>query len=169
MPLPHDLLEQARALARHEQGRGRPRQSSLRRSVSTAYYATFHLLASDAADQCAPGDPPGLRERVQRAIQHETMKKAANSFGSANPPGHVRNLLQNPISTRLSALARSFARLQDERHSADYDLADTFTRARVQGLLREAESVFTEWRTLRNTSEGRVFLASLMFWDRWSK
>lgn len=169
MPLPDDLLEQARDLARHEEGRGRPRQSSLRRSVSTAYYATFHLLASDAAGQCAPGDPAGLRERVQRAIQHETMKKAANSFGSSNPPGHVRNLLGAPISGRLAALARSFARLQDERHSADYDLADTFTRSRVQGLIREAESLFAEWRMVRNTGEGRVFLASLVFWDRWSK
>ncbi len=37
-----DLLEQANHLARRE--RGRPRQASLRRAVSSAYYALFHLL-----------------------------------------------------------------------------------------------------------------------------
>src|SRR5712692_5365690 len=46
MPYADDLLEQARHLANRE--KKRPRQASLRRAVSTAYYALFHLLISEA-------------------------------------------------------------------------------------------------------------------------
>ena len=46
MPYAADLLEQARHLAKR--GKKRPRQASLRRAVSTAYYALFHLLISEA-------------------------------------------------------------------------------------------------------------------------
>ena len=42
MALADDLLEQAQHLAMRDPKR--PRQASLRRAVSTAYYALFHLL-----------------------------------------------------------------------------------------------------------------------------
>jgi uncharacterized protein (UPF0332 family) len=42
MPYCDDLLEQALHLAKRE--KKKPRQASLRRAVSTAYYALFHLL-----------------------------------------------------------------------------------------------------------------------------
>ena len=42
MTLASDLLAQAKHLAGRE--RGRPRQASLRRAASAAYYALFHLL-----------------------------------------------------------------------------------------------------------------------------
>ena len=47
MPFPNDLLEQARHLANREPKR--PKQASLRRAVSAAYYALFHLLAAETA------------------------------------------------------------------------------------------------------------------------
>jgi hypothetical protein len=59
MPLAHDLLEQARFLVGRE--RRKPKQASLRRAVSTAYYAAFHLLGTDAASQASPPNPVGLR------------------------------------------------------------------------------------------------------------
>jgi hypothetical protein len=46
MALPEDLLEQAQHLVSGE--RTRPRQASLRRALSTAYYSLFHLLISEA-------------------------------------------------------------------------------------------------------------------------
>jgi uncharacterized protein (UPF0332 family) len=46
MPYPADLLEQAKHLANRE--KKRPRQASLRRAVSTVYYALFHLLVHEA-------------------------------------------------------------------------------------------------------------------------
>jgi len=47
MSLPHDLLAQARLLATKEPRR--PKDASLRRAVSTAYYALFHLLTDEAS------------------------------------------------------------------------------------------------------------------------
>ena len=47
MSLPRDLLAQAKLLATKE--KSRPKQASLRRSVSAAYYALFHLLVDAAA------------------------------------------------------------------------------------------------------------------------
>jgi hypothetical protein len=47
MSLHADLLAQARRLV--SQDPRRPRQASLRRAISTAYYALFHLLISEAS------------------------------------------------------------------------------------------------------------------------
>jgi hypothetical protein len=47
MSLPADLLAQARRLVSLDPRR--PRQASLRRAISTAYYALFHLLISEAS------------------------------------------------------------------------------------------------------------------------
>ncbi len=46
MAYPDDLLEQAQHLAQREPKR--PKQASLRRAISSAYYALFHLLISEA-------------------------------------------------------------------------------------------------------------------------
>ena len=46
MRLPEGLLEQAQHLVKREPKR--PKQASLRRAISTAYYALFHLLISEA-------------------------------------------------------------------------------------------------------------------------
>ena len=62
MALAEDLLKQAFLLVHREPKN--PRQASLRRSVSTAYYALFHLLIQetsanwsrrDTRDHLAPG------------------------------------------------------------------------------------------------------------------
>jgi hypothetical protein len=169
MSLSQDLLQQARLLAQPGVARGRPRQANLRRAVSTAYYAVFHLLSAEAAAQASPSGPEGLRERVQRSLQHATMKAAANAFQSSPPPPRIVALIGAPIPGPLVSVARGFVRLQEERHNADYDLADQFDRNRVQGLIREAERVFRDWTIVRNSDEARVFLAALMFWNLWSK
>ncbi len=49
MALAQDLLEQAQHLAVYEGSN--PSQAALRRSISTAYYALFHLLVEDAAQR----------------------------------------------------------------------------------------------------------------------
>ena len=169
MSLPQDLLEQARFLSQREAGRGRPRQASLRRAVSTAYYAVFHLLSADASSQASPVNPTGLRERVQRALAHDTMKQAANAFQSNNLPTQVATILGRAMHAQVISVARGFVRLQEQRHKADYDLSDQFDRSRVQGLVKVAEQVFIDWNVVRNTDDGRLFLASLMFWKLWSK
>ena len=69
MPFPDHLLEQAQHLANRE--RKRPRQASLRRAVSTAYYALFHLLVSEAILNWKRVDQ---RHLLARFFEHGKMK-----------------------------------------------------------------------------------------------
>lgn len=71
MPLPDDLLEQARHLANGE--RRRPKQASLRRAVSTAYYALFHLLIQETIRNRKIAEQ---RPLLARHCEHRRMKAA---------------------------------------------------------------------------------------------
>ena len=78
---PKDLLEQARQLITQE--RLRPRQVSLRRGVSAAYYSLFHLLVHEAARALTADGR--LRLLLPRAFQHEEMGAACRTFASHGP------------------------------------------------------------------------------------
>jgi len=69
--LPEGLLEQAQHLARREPKR--PRQASLRRAISTAYYALFHLLISEAILSWKRVED---RDDLARMFEHTNMKTA---------------------------------------------------------------------------------------------
>jgi hypothetical protein len=67
--LHRDLLEQAGHLAKREPKK--PRQASLRRAISAAYYALFHLLVDQAGRLMVSGSQRiDLRYRLQRAFRH---------------------------------------------------------------------------------------------------
>ncbi len=74
MPFPNDLLEQARHLANREPKR--PKQASLRRAVSTAYYALFHLLSIETAKNWKR---PAERSTVARMLDHSPMAKVCTT------------------------------------------------------------------------------------------
>jgi hypothetical protein len=71
MPYPAHLLEQAKHLANRE--KKRPRQASLRRAVSTAYYALFQLLIHEATLNWRRVDQRAL---LARFFEHGKMKAA---------------------------------------------------------------------------------------------
>ena len=66
------LLTTARKLARANPRK--PSQADLKRAISTAYYAVFHVLAKQCADAFA-GSGPGRSDKawnqVYRALEHE--------------------------------------------------------------------------------------------------
>jgi hypothetical protein len=69
-----DLLEVAYQLADlHPE---RTHQASLRRAVSTAYYALFHLLITEATANWAQ---PELRATLGRCFDHGPMKAASQN------------------------------------------------------------------------------------------
>src|ERR1700684_3228614 len=73
LALHNDLLEQAEHLARREPKR--PRQASLRRAVSAAYYALFHFLISEATLNWRQSSQ---RAALGRYFQHGSMAKASD-------------------------------------------------------------------------------------------
>lgn len=164
MSLAGDLLEQARHLANREPRR--PKQASLRRAISAAYYAVFHLLTDEVAARLAPRQPEDLKYRVQRAIGHADMKKACANFSKSQLPPHLNFPGHGPVPSELIKVARIFVALQEARHGADYDLSSSVNRLDALALLQEAEDAFASWRIVRNTPYANVFLSALLLGDR---
>jgi uncharacterized protein (UPF0332 family) len=163
MNLHHDLLERARHLVNREPRR--PKQASLRRAISTAYYALFHLLLDEATKMLA--SDPNLRRLIGRAFVHDEMKQASSSFGSAGLPPHVDAVCGVPVPSELQRVAEVFVELQDARHEADYKLDRSFTRGNARYLVDRAGQAFQAWENIRSEPIAKVFLASLLFWRRW--
>lgn len=167
MSLPTDLLDQAKRLARNEPRR--PKQASLRRSVSAAYYALFHLLVEDATRRLVggTGDREALRGCLGRAFSHENMKKVAAQFASGNvSPKLLPALNGQPLEDGLSRLAAAFIDLQQARHEADYNRRRRFGRVEVLHLLDMADRAFADWREVRQSVQADVFVVGLLAFDR---
>jgi hypothetical protein len=160
-----DLLEQARHLACREPKR--PKQASLRRSASAAYYALFHLLSEDGAKTVRPST---IRNQVRRLYEHASMKSVCKNWAAGtteNLPAQTATLATEPIETELKSVAKAFVRLQEARHAADYDPAQTLTRADSMDLVARCEKAFRDWNAVRASHNSSVFLASLLFEKQW--
>ena len=142
MSFPRDLLDQAAHLAKREPRK--PRQASLRRAVSAAYYALFHLLIEAAVSNWKR---PGQRPRLARAFEHGWMKEAAKKVLSRSD---------------LKTVAAAFVSLQEERHSADYDSERIWSRQEVLRLVDLASNAFRAWSRVKESIEAQDFLLSLL-------
>jgi hypothetical protein len=116
MSLHDDLLEQAQHLANRE--RKQPRQASLRRAISSAYYALFHLLISEAVSKWKVS---AQRPQLARIFEHARMNAASE---------RVLNVKVFPFTGQdpavvghLKKVATTFSQLCEQRQPADYDLA----------------------------------------------
>jgi hypothetical protein len=159
------LIEQAEHLATRE--RGKPKQVSLRRAISAAYYALFHLLVSEGALKFFPNSPERLRMQARRAFAHRDMKNACQEI--AKPSRLLLPLVVLPLETDLKMVADVFVELQDLRHFADYDLSQSFSRIQVLRVIGKANSAISAWANIRNAPNANVFLAALLLNNRWNK
>ena len=156
------LLEQARHLAHRE--RKRPRQASLRRAISTAYYALFHLLISEATLNWKRADQRAL---LARFFEHGKMRAASerqrgecNRFiDSTPPPAPGREL---DCMRHLHIVANTFIQAQQQRHTADYDNAGQWNRLRALTLISQVEAAFESWRAIRDEPAAHAYLISLL-------
>jgi hypothetical protein len=70
---------------------------------------------------------------------------------------------QQPIPSPLQVVARAFARLQEERHIADYDNHETWSTSDVQEVLDTAHAAFQNWQSIRaDPMAGNYLLAMLL-------
>jgi uncharacterized protein (UPF0332 family) len=162
MPYADDLLEQTRHLANRE--RKHPRQASLRRAVSTAYYALFHLLISEATLNWKRVDQ---RPLLARFFEHGKMKAASDKqrgecsrFINAAPPPALGPELDRV--RHLHRVADTFFQAQQQRHTADYDDATQWTRTEVLTLISQVDSAFVSWRAIRDEPAAQAYLISLL-------
>lgn len=167
MSLHADLLRQARHLANLEPRR--PRQASLRRAVSAAYYSIFHLLVDEATAAMFGQSGPRrrLRDVLARGFSHSSMAAACKSFEGGNLPAPIASVVTPlPIPADLQVVAATFRQLQEERHRADYNRALPFSRREVLHLLQDTADTVEAWQRVRNDDAARFFLMALPLWEQ---
>jgi|CZKS01.1.fsa_nt_gi uncharacterized protein (UPF0332 family) len=145
-----DLLEQAYHLANREDN---PSQASLRRAVSTAYYALFHLLIDEAVTKWAVERQRGA---IGRTFEHKAMKSVCedyvkNFYSAGKPESDVK----------LKNVAQTFAILQERRHTADYDVSFNWSRTNAIGQIDLASAAFEDWRAIRTQDAAQDYLLNL--------
>jgi len=163
LSLPKDLLDQAGHLVRREPKR--PKQASLRRAISTAYYALFNLLVDDASRFLISGTAPhrdALRKSVRRAFAHGDMKSVSKSFGGGTAPSEWSAAVGGAVPADLKIVAEAFFELQEARHEADYDMRRTYTRREAEELVRRSEEAFKAWSRCRKSPAAEAYRAALL-------
>ncbi|MGI8742482.1 MAG: hypothetical protein ACR2NN_07905 [Bryobacteraceae bacterium] len=135
-----------------------PEQVWFRRSVSTTYYALFHLLIEDAV-QGWDGSA-SLRLGLERAFAHDRMKEVSRTVSQGSWKGWSMPPLQIPHELQVTATA--FVRLQRARHQADYNNAKEWTKTEVTDEIRVTRNAFQSWREIRSHRAANEYLLSLL-------
>ena len=141
MGLADELLEDARHLAQN--GIVESRASCMRRAISTAYYAVFHLLVEDFVGNWPF---PDQRGRLARMFDHRKMRDAAFTPEDKNNPTQAE--------TDLVDVKTAFRQLQADRHKADYDLSWNIVATDVKNAVTLADDTFAKWRSIRTEDFG---------------
>lgn len=133
-----DLLDQATHLARRDPNR--PKQANLRRAISTAYYALFHLLVSEAVSYWRLERQRAL---LSRSFEHRKMKNACTN-----------NKIQN---ADIQYVAEAFVDLQQARNLADYDSSKAWTKFEVMTHINTAGEAFLMWEIVKSQDSAQDF------------
>lgn len=167
MDLAWDLLVQARRLA--ELDSGKPKQANLRRAVSSAYYALFHLFIAEFVRKVLTGHQKALMDRVSRSFNHPDMLKVCRQWQQSVLPQTLADLMERAADPRFNAIAKTFVDLQEARHEADYDVSARLSRSETLARIRDVELAFDNCNAIRNSDQAITFLVSLAFGMRWNR
>ncbi len=137
-------------------------QPALRRAVSTAYYALFHLLIAEAVANC---NAPEFRAALARLFDHGRMKGACaekvsklDEFFKKQPPDGT----ERTVKLHLYNVAQTFSEAQNNRNEADYNLRKEWQPGQVSLLIDGVSGAFESWRIVRDEPEARGFLISML-------
>ena len=161
--LPEQLIAQAEFLVRIADSN----EANVRRAVSSAYYALFHLLVPDAVLNWKHAEH---RSRLARAFDHKRMKDASTAILKkiGNVP-HLESADPDPEQAsrfRLSTVAQAFVDLQQARHKADYDIERPFQPLDAVVDVAQARLAFLTWAEVKDEPLAQGYLYSLLFKDR---
>jgi hypothetical protein len=146
--LADEFLDDARELATRSYAE--QRRSYMRRAISTAYYAVFHLFVEDFVEHWEFEDQ---RARLGRMFNHGPMRNAAYAPKKKNDPTALEKALIGVIT--------AFEQLQKDRQRADYDSGWNLVETDVRNSVTLAEDVFTKWREIKGEAIARHHLLSM--------
>ena len=150
---PTKLIATANKLARAGGGERRPRQSDLRRAISTAYYAMFHEVCYDYANF--------LVGTQRTAFDVSAWRRAYRSVGHGDLKDRAGNADLAAFSDDIQDFSAKFVEMQEKRHFADYDPFIEFTREEVLNEIAQVELVLERYRRVP-VGQRRAFHAILM-------
>ena len=153
---PEALLELARHIVEHRSRR--PSQVSLRRALSTTYYALFHALAQNGADELV-GKTASLRDSeawllAYRGIEHGRASSVFRngSFMARFPPA-------------IRKFGRFFVVMQTNRQLADYHPHKRFAKHFVLDCISDAERAIARFRAAK-AADRRTLSSRILFRSR---
>jgi uncharacterized protein (UPF0332 family) len=151
---PLDLVKVAKSLVGND--RRRPTDAYLRRATSSCYYALFHCLAANCADTLV-GKTNVVRRssawlKTYRALEHRFAKSACQNR-------------QIDFPQAIKVFAQTFVTMQEQRHAADYNPAENFTKSEVLAKIQEVEAVIRAFKAC-DLLERRAFSAHVLFKER---
>ena len=147
-PLIQGLLAVAENLA-EAPGIAAFRQASMRRGVSTAYYALFHALCATCSDELVGWSKTRTLPPIYRSLDHGVALK------------RLRSREAKLIDDRIERIGALFASLQEQRHAADYAPPSAlFSRMQTLALIDEARDAIVLIESL--DAKARLELAVLL-------
>ena len=141
-----ELIRASRLLAS-----GQPSQEALRRAVSTAYYAMFHVLATSNADIIIGPRTPANRSdwtSTYRSLRH---------FRAENPLYGWPHLFSQPIQN----FAVIIAGIKRQREEADYNPDVNFVQPQVATWIDRAERAIIDFNASTLQERSMVAIATL--------
>jgi uncharacterized protein (UPF0332 family) len=136
-------------------------QIDLRRAVSAAYYAVFHLLTMTAAENWAA---PADRVRFARLFEHGKMKNASSGLPAriAERLGVAPSAQDAAIGDDLKDISKEFMALQNDRHIADYDNSKVWSYTEVESVIFRALDFQDKWLRLAKTPLATGYLLDML-------
>ena len=138
-----------------------PRQAVLRRAVSTAYYALFHLLISETT---ANWSRESSRHSLGRMFDHGMMRRV--SLHTSESTELQKSGADPAVIADLQLVARTFCDLQKQRNLADYDLGKPWERTDTIEVLKDCRQAFDAWGRIKNEDIAQEYLVSLLIKPR---
>jgi hypothetical protein len=141
MPLHDELLALAVELVNRNPAA--PVAGDLRRGVSSAYYALFHLLVHESTNRLVA--VVHLRERFARSFDHRVMRQVCQDYAALRPNAAGQLVMEGQIvPPGIQNIATECVALQQARHRADYDTAAAITQAEAQTDVTRAQVAFID-------------------------
>jgi uncharacterized protein (UPF0332 family) len=149
VPDPSELIVTARRLL-HASSPFPITDGTLRRAVSTAYYALFHKVLRTGADRfmgVGTQHSSGFK-LLYRGFNHGQMKKVCEELDKATMSSSFQvKLGRTSISPGMRDFATAFVQLQKARHRADYDPSPPtpFSISDTNDLIDVADAAITKF------------------------
>ena len=152
---PRDLLDTAVLLVNAR--KNKPRQSDLKRAISTIYYAMFHELARCCANNfvgtARNGRSNSAWRQVYRSLDHGVAKSQCKNAKVTKFPQGIQDF------------ASTFVTLQVKRHSVDYDPFVKVYKSEVFVDMASVESAIAAFAACA-LKDKKAFVAWVLLKDR---